>query len=219
MIDVDKIVTISLKENHARQNQTQKELEKLQLKTDFFFAQRDEGHEERGCFHSHSRVCKQALDEHCRSILVFEDDVKILPFQQKQIEQINTFIEKKSSHFDLLYLGLIIGKMWFCGYRSIVRSKGSGAHAYILSQRGMETLAHYEYDGQPIDKIMKHHLKCYSVFPIIAEQHPVTLFKSDIACSRFTDEIKDELFWKNNYRKQKWLLWKYFYKSLGSLLT
>lgn len=213
MIQVDKILTISLKENHARQKLTQAELAKLNVKTDFFLVDRDKGYEERGCFNSHLEACKQALKENCNTLLVFEDDVKILDFKQYQIDAINQFIKQQANHFDILYLGLIIGKMWFCGHTAIVRAKGAGAHAYILSRRGMEKLAAYQYQNTPIDKIMKNEFKCYSVYPIIAEQYPETVIASDITPSRKGD-IKDENFWKRNYQKQKYLPWKNLHKTV-----
>ena len=90
MINVDRIITISLKEKHERRASTEKELSKLGIQTNFFIAERDQGHEERGCFNSHLQVCKEALqDISCQSLLVFEDDVKIRAFTQKHIHQMN----------------------------------------------------------------------------------------------------------------------------------
>lgn len=214
MIQVDRVVTISLAENQSRRETTQSELNKLQLKTDFFLAARDKGHEERGCFNSHLTVCREALYSGCQSVLILEDDVKILSFSKAQIKRINYFITHHAKEFDVLYLGLIIGKMWFCWQRSIVRAKGSGAHAYILSRRGMEKLFAYEYAGVPFDKVLKHDFKCYSVYPIIADQFPETTIASDISPSRNSMELKDEAFWRDNYRKQKSLPWLNLHKTI-----
>lgn len=219
MIQVDKIITISLKENYDRQKLAQTEIAKLNLKTEFFFAERDKGHEERGCFHSHISVCQQALANNDKTLLVFEDDVRILSYHQTQINRINDFIQSKANHFDILYLGLIIGKMWFCGYPSLVRAKGAGAHAYILSQRGIKKLATYKYEGIPIDKIMKNEFKCYSIYPIIAEQYPETLITSTITPTRIDNETKDEIFWQKNYQKQKTLPWKNLHKAVIEILS
>ena len=214
MIKVDKVVTISLAENQARRESTQSELDKLKLKTDFLLAKRDKGHEKRGCFNSHLQVCREALFSGCQSVLVFEDDVKILPFSQTQIDRINRFISQQANEFDVLYLGLIIGKMWFCWFRSIVRAKGAGAHAYILSRKGMEKLFSYEYNGLPFDKVLTHDFKCFSVYPIIAEQHPETRVISDISPRRKSVGVKDETFWQENFRRQKWLPWQNLHKTI-----
>jgi len=218
MIDVDKIVTISLRENEERRKLTKSELLKLNLKTEFFIADRDPENGERGCFNSHLQVCQQALADQCQSVLVFEDDVKILPFTAKQITAINQFIKDQDKiNFDVLYLGLIIGEMWFCGRRSIVRAKGATTHAYILSKQGLKKLSNYLFSGKPIDKIFKHDFKCYSVYPIIAEQFSENIVSSDLTPFRQFSEIKDEKFWQNNYRKQKWLPWKNLHKIFTSL--
>lgn len=214
MINVDRIVTISLKENHTRRTLAQTELSKLNLKTDFFLAERDSGHEERGCFNSHRQVCKQALDDGCQTLLIFEDDIKVLPYQQKQIDRVNRFLRENKKPFDILYLGLIIGKMWFCGMKSIVRAKGAGLHAYIISKQGMEKIITYQYQGIPIDKVIKRDFKCYSIYPIIAEQHPEGMLISDISASRKNHKPTDAEFWRENYLKQKWILWKNLHKML-----
>lgn len=212
MINADRIVTISLEENHARRASTEAELAKLSLHTDFHLAQRDRGHEERGCFNSHLAVCKEALQAGCQSLIVFEDDVRILAFTGRQITAVNQFIRENS--FEVLYLGLIISKMWFCWRKAIVRAKGSGAHAYVLSRQGMEKLAAYEYRGIPIDKVFKHDFTCHSVYPIIAEQHAESTLSSDISPWRNTVGRKNHDFWSNNFRRQKWLPWKNLHKTL-----
>lgn len=214
MLNVEKIVTISLNKNQARREQTQKELAALSLETEFHLVDRDIESAVRGCFNSHVEVAKQALAENRQNVLVFEDDVKTLPFTQQQIEDINQFLADKSIDFDLLYLGLIIDKMWYCGKRSIVRAKGSGAHAYILSRKGIEKLAGYTFQKKPIDKVLKHDFKCYSVYPMIAEQYPETVVASDISPFRYNICTKDEKYWRRNYAKQKWLLWKNLHKTL-----
>lgn len=220
MIKVDKIVTVSLKERQERRQLTESELAKLNLKTEFFLADRDRENGDRGCFDSHLKVCQQAFADQCNSVLVFEDDVKILPFTVKQIAAINHMIEQQDKiKFDVLYLGLIIGKMWFSRYSSIVRAKGTGGHAYILSKQGIEKLSRYSFDGKPIDKIFKHDFKCYSVYPIIAEQFSETLVPSDLTPFRLDMKgVKDEKFWKKNRLKQKWLLWKNLHKGLVEIL-
>ena len=209
LIHLPNVITISLKENVDRQQSAVNELAKLGLKTTFLLVDRDRGHEERGCFNSHIAAVKQAMqDENCDYALICEDDVKILPFNQRQIKQINQFLKKRSNRFDILYLGLIIGKMWWCGMRHIVGTRGAGAHAYIISRTGMQKLVQYEYTGIPFDKVLKYDFKCYSVFPIIAEQFPDEVHPSAIDNARNYQDVKDQKFWEKNYQKQKWILWQ-----------
>ena len=224
MIEVDKIVTISLTADIERQEQTKKELEKLQLKTDFFLTERDIENRERGCFQSHVHVARNALHTNIKSLLVFEDDVKILPFTQKQIGAINHFLKTNKTKFDALYLGLIVGKMWISGNfftvrYPIVRAKGAGSQAYILSREGMEKLSRYEYTGTAIDKLIKHDFKCYSIYPIIANQYSKYQSPSKTYSQALLDErIADDLFWKNNLKKQKGMLCKNLHKTLSEMI-
>ncbi len=218
MLAVDKIVTISLKDNYQRRLLAEVELEKLQLETIYCLIDRDYGHEERGCFNSHIEVCRQALAENLDLILVCEDDVRIRHFHPKQINRINEFVKKNQHKFDIFYLGLIIGKMWFTRYPSIVGTKGAGLHAYILSRRGMKKMALYQYVGTPIDKVVKHDFKCYSIYPIIADQFPETIVGSDISLVRSGISIKTEEFWRKNFTKQKWILLKNLHKSIKEFL-
>src|SRR3990167_1570787 len=213
MINVEKIIAISLKSDLARQAQTEIELSKLKLKTDFFLVDRDPENRERGCFNSHVEVAKMALSNHDENILICEDDVHILSFTQKQIEAINHFLKKNQS-FDVLYLGLIIDKMWLCSQYPIVRAKGAGLHAYILSRRGIEKMAASRYNGTPIDKIVKHDFKGYSIYPIIADQYPKHIAKSENYSQTIINEgEQDVIFWQTNLKKQKWILFKYWYKA------
>lgn len=214
MINVDKVITISLNESHQRRLSTQKELAKIGLNTHFHIVERSHGDEERGCFNAHLAVCKKGLAENCHSLLVCEDDVKLLPYTMQQIDRINWFIDRRAKQFDLLYLGLSISKMWYCGLKSIVRAKGAAAHAYILSRKGMEKLGCTSYTGTPIDKLFKHDFKCYSVYPIIAEQFTNDIFTSSIAAQRNTVGNNNKAHWEKNYRKQKWQLWKNLLKTL-----
>jgi hypothetical protein len=78
----------------------------------------------------------------------------------------------------------------------------------------MEKLFAYEYAGVPFDKVLKHDFKCYSVYPIIADQFPETTIASDISPSRNSMELKDEAFWRDNYRKQKSLPWLNLHKTI-----
>ncbi len=213
MINVDKIVTISLKTDVARQQQTARELATLQLTTEFFLAEKDVSDRARGCFHSHVQVAKNALaDEKCQSVLIFEDDVKILSYTPRQINAINYFL-KNNKKFDVLYLGFIISKMWWSRWYPVVRAVGAGCHAYILPRRGMEKLASYTFTGVPVDKIVKHDFLCYSIYPIIANQYPKHVAKSASYSQTLLDEGEsDQIFWENNLKKQKGILWKNFYR-------
>jgi len=219
MLVVDKTIVISLKEQELRRQQTKIQLAKLGIKPNFLIVDRDVGHEERGCFNSHLLACKQVFTENLNHILICEDDVLIRAFQPEQLEKINLFIDKKRHQFDVLYLGLIISKMWFTLYPSIVGTKGAGLHAYILSRRGAEKLANYQYEGTPIDKVIKHDFKCYSIYPIIAEQYAETFMPSAITPTRCHAPIKSEAFWQQNYAKQKWLPWKNLHKSFMEIFT
>lgn len=219
MINVEKIVTISLMNREDRRIIVKKELSKLNLQTEFFLTEPDKENRERGCFDSHVAVARHALREGCQSILIFEDDIKILPFSQNQMDAINQFISKPA-RFDLLYLGLILGKIWYCGTKSIVRARGACLHGYLLSKSGMEKMANYQFTGLAIDEVVKQDLKCYSVYPMIAEQYPETVMPSAITSfrnQRKNRRLKDDQFWKKNYINQKRRLWGNFHRTIKDL--
>lgn len=221
MLNVDKIVTISLRENKIRQQSALHEINKLNLNTEFLLVDRDVENGERGCFNSHVTACKNALEENCQNILIFEDDIKIRPFKSKQINAINHFI-KNHQDFDLLFLGFIVKDMWYCGEgSSIVRAIGCGSHGYILSRQGMEKIARYQYTGVAIDELIKLDLKCYSVFPIIADQYSESVLKSDLTFYRKLirqhDEVKNDYFWRKNYFKQWPVLLLNWQKTVNEL--
>jgi glycosyl transferase, family 25 len=219
MLCVDQVITISLVHRSDRRDSINKELAALLLKTDFYLAHPDKENRERGCFNSHLTVCKNALALGLENVLVLEDDAKINHVTPAQITRINHFIKQHADQFDILYLGLIIGDMWFTRYPSIARARGAGAHAYILSKRGMQKLSTYTYQGIPIDKVMKREFKCYSVYPMIAEQYPETQVLSDISCDRANAPLKNELFWQTNRRKQRYLPWMNLHKFVVELFS
>jgi len=65
------------------------------------------------------------------------------------------------------------------------------------------------YTGVPFDKLLKYDFKCYSVFPMIAEQFPNAIHPSAIESARKNQVVKyDEQFWEQNYKKQRWILWQ-----------
>ncbi len=222
MINVDSIFTISLHDQEERRKVARQEISKLHLETQWFLAERDStGNAEQGCFNSHVAVAKLALQNNARTLLVFEDDVKILPFSQQQLLDLNRFLKNNYKNFDLIYLGFILGKMWYCGKRSIVRAKGVALHAYILSTTGIEKMANYEYNGVPIDEVIKKTMKCYSVYPMIAAQQSETTAGSAISGVRNRAKIhriKDERYWQNNFNKQKKRLWENIHLALWEFI-
>jgi GR25 family glycosyltransferase involved in LPS biosynthesis len=222
MITVNKTFTISLRDQEKRRALAQHEIKKLHTETDWFLADPDSASNSiKGCFASHVSVAKLALQNKVESIMVFEDDVKILPYTKQQIDAINQFINKKTKHFDLLYLGFILGKMWYCGKHSIVRAQGPGLHAYILSPTGIQKMANYHYNNQPIDEVVKNSMKCYSVYPIIAEQQSEAIIGSAISPVRNhikRHHVKDEQFWKHNFDKQKRRLWGNIHLSIWEFI-
>lgn len=206
-IQVDKVFTISLIDQEERREITKKEINKLGLEPNWFLTEREaSGNPEKGCFDSHVSIANLALKNNYNHILVFEDDVKILAYSEKQLIAINHFIQNHINDFDLLYLGFILGKIWYCGKKNIVRAKGVTSHAYILSPSGIKKMANFHYQGNPIDEIMKENMKCYSVYPLIAAQQSETLFKSSISEERNKKNrhaVKDDGYWEKNFKKQK----------------
>lgn len=74
-----KIVCITLEDQVQRQESTRKLLTSLGIPFEFYYVKRHPRGGRVGCFDSHVRVIRQALQEGHPNILIFEDDVRTTP--------------------------------------------------------------------------------------------------------------------------------------------
>ncbi|MDF0729807.1 glycosyltransferase family 25 protein [Pseudomonas entomophila] len=212
---IDGVFCISLKERSDRRELLLKEFEGSGLDIEFLLVERDSQGPECGCFTSHVECARLALERGYRRVLILEDDATLVTFNPSQVQQINTFLDRRDP--ELFYLGANLGKVWLTWNRGIARVRTKGAHAYILSVRGCQRmLEHAPYQGIAIDKVMSRQFKAYMAFPMISQQQPEAMASSDIRHARSTDgTFPDEVFWRKNWRKQ----YSQVLKNLGKTVT
>ncbi len=201
-LEIDGIFCISLEERADRRELLTQEFDGSGLNIEFMIVQRDSENPERGCFDSHMKCARLALERNYRRVLILEDDATLVSFNPKQVQQINAFMDKQSP--ELFYLGANLGKVWLTWSMGIARVRAKATHAYILSSRGcQELLKHAPYTGTAIDKVLSKYFKAYMAFPMLSQQQPEEIAPSNVLAARSTDgTFPDAAFWRANWRKQ-----------------
>ena len=208
---VDKSFCVNIKERQDKHLKAKEELCNVKPSVEFFHVDRDNEDPQRGCFSSHQMLARAGIENGWKNILIFEDDIQFYkPLTDSIVKKVNKFI--RVAEFDILFLGLSLGRIWLSKYPGFTRCRGSCTHAYILSQQGMEKLARVEYAREHIgiDTWYKKQLKGYSLFPMIARQRSHEEGESDISEASCSDE-----FWDKNYRRQYWSILANLHRSLG----
>lgn len=98
---VDGVLCISLKDRQDRRDLITKEFEDSGVTIEFMLVEPDKANPERGCFESHLKCAKVAVERGYRNVLILEDDATLLPFPLKKIGQINKFLINENP--ELLY--------------------------------------------------------------------------------------------------------------------
>jgi glycosyl transferase family 25 len=201
-LQIDGVFCISLKERSDRRELLQREFAASGLDIEFMLVDRDQYSPERGCFDSHMKCARAALDRGYRRILILEDDATLLTFDPIQVEQINKFFQRRDP--ELFYLGANLGKVWLTWTRGIARVRARGTHAYILSARGCERLLEEApFNNVAIDRVLSKRFKAYMAFPMLSQQQPEEIASSDIIAVRCLDgKYPDAAYWRDNWRRQ-----------------
>ncbi|MDR6713341.1 glycosyl transferase family 25 [Pseudomonas hunanensis] len=199
---IDGVFCISLKERNDRRELLRREFAGSGLEIEFILVERDNESPERGCFDSHMKCARTAVERGYRRVLILEDDATLLAFEQIQVEQINRFLEHSDP--ELFYLGANLGKVWLTWRRGIARVRARGTHAYIVSNRGCRRLLQQStYSGTAIDRILSERFRAYMAFPMLSQQQPEEVSSSDILRARSSDgTAADAAFWRDNWRRQ-----------------
>lgn len=213
-LDVDGVFCISLREREDRRALLTQEFHGSGLAIEFLIVERDQQSPERGCFDSHMKCARLALERGYRRVLVLEDDATLVSFGIQQVSQINAFLNKQSP--ELFYLGANLGRVWLTWYRGVARVRTKGTHAYILSSEGCRhLLSHAPYSGTAIDKVFSKKFRAYMAFPMLSQQQPEEIAPSDVLAARSLDgTFPDAEFWANNWRKQYTQVFQNFGKTL-----
>lgn len=202
LLEIDGVFCISLHERQDRRELLLQEFAGSGLNIEFMQVQRDSHNPERGCFDSHIKCARTALERQWQRVLILEDDATLVTFQPTQVQQINAFLSSRDP--ELFYLGANLGRVWLTWNRGIARVRTKGTHAYILSSQGCQRLLeHAPYDGIAIDKVFSKHFKAYMSFPMLSQQQPEEVAPSDVLAARSADgTFPDAAFWAANWRKQ-----------------
>ena len=129
---------------------------------------------QRGCYESHQEVMRQALDEHCDTAVIFEDDA----IKSSEIYNHNKYIESSirtliTNDVDIIYLGCFpdIWKHYHNHFdHSLYTVKATQTHAYIVHKRFMRNFILQPYDGIPIDEYYLNNARCLAWLPGLYEQ-------------------------------------------------
>ncbi|WP_219094707.1 glycosyltransferase family 25 protein [Pseudomonas sp. UMAB-40] len=200
-LKIDGVFCISLQKRTDRRVLLNREFEGSGLTIEFVIVDRDDENPERGCFESHVRCAKLALQRNYRRVLILEDDATLVSFNQSQVKQMNAFMNLREP--ELLYLGANLGKVWLTWKRGIARVRAKGTHAYILSNRGCRhLLGHAPYAGIAIDNVYSKNFKGYMAFPMLSQQQPGEVFSSDVQDQSGARMSPSAAYWRENWRKQ-----------------
>lgn len=211
VLSVDKSFCINIRKRQDKYLKARKELNNIQPSVEFFHIDRDDKDPQRGCFSSHQALARLGIQNSWTRILIFEDDVQFYrPVTSRIVRKINKFIQ--AAEFDILYLGLMLDRIWLSKYPGFVHCQGFCTHAYILSGSGMEKLAgvRYENEKMGVDTWYQKQLKGYCLFPMVARQRSHNVGESDISNLSCTDA-----FWIKNYRYQYRSIFSNLHRSLG----
>lgn len=204
-LDVDAVLCISLVDREDRRRVLLEQFAPLGLPVEFVLVERDGEDPERGCYHSHQRCARLALERGCRRVLVLEDDATLERLDPRQVAHINRFLRLRRPQ--LFYLGGILGRMWRIPYPGVVRCRLSCAHAYVLSAAGCRRLLALDYAGDPVDSVLAQRFKAYGAYPMLCQQQPECRVGSDLARHRSQRlagdaAVKDAEFWRRNLERQ-----------------
>jgi hypothetical protein len=101
-----------------------------------------------GVWRSHHELAKVAKKLNLKNVVIFEDDVRFLPQQAtvENVKQIGLDLKRLPNQWELMYLGHVP----FWGYPvttdlRLFRVGSQMAHAYILSESGINKLAQRDY--------------------------------------------------------------------------
>lgn len=210
---VDGALCISLVERGDRRTLLREQFARMHLEVEFLLVERDVQDPQRGCFHSHQRCARLLLERGWQRALVLEDDVLFYDVGVQQVKQINAYLRRGNP--PVFYLGLILGKLWPTWRRGVVGCRAQGTHAYVLNREAAGIVVAEDYHGQGIDTFLKRRLPGRAAYPMLCQQQPESVGKSDLDSGRWPGFVKDEAFWQRNRDKQ----YREWWQSLFLLLT
>lgn len=124
-------------------------------------------HRELGCLKAHLQCVQDAIENNHENILIMEDDVSFLPFNNGILKEIVNFLRTDHT-WDLFYLGGYVNYPAKFVRKNIFKSHIYCAHAYIVNRR---IFTHIMSATPPIDNwYAKGDLTTYGIYPLYAIQ-------------------------------------------------
>lgn len=158
----------------------------------FYRTHKDEQNGRRGCWNSHKYIHSLANSRNQNTIIVFEDDAKLVCNIQRSISRIHNIINK--DNWSILYLGCT--PLFSFPIRVGVNYvKAHGLHAAIHNTNGefSKTLQRSQFDGTPVD-CLTFKFKCYAIYPSIFD---VYINDSDTDDNHDGPNALQVMYWKN----------------------
>lgn len=168
MWEFDSIFCINLYERDDRMEECLKVFEKLKIPGKIKrFHRNVDG--KKGCYESHLSIIREAYDQGCQNVLIFEDDIIPSPsYDDKYIKKAIEFI-KNNRDWDIFYLGHQ-PDVFFSGAEviedNIMKCSSTLTHAYVLSRKFMKKMITRVYDDQAIDKVYLKNENSYAIYPM-----------------------------------------------------
>jgi glycosyl transferase family 25 len=150
----DKIYCINLKEREDRYSSSLAEFKKYSIPVEYYRVNRNKINPDLGCFNSHTRICKEALNKGYNNIIIFEDDIEATKHLNKEaIEKIVSFLKK--AEWSIFYLGCFPWSFFSdtkkTSFNSIFKCKAFGAHAYAINKEYISYIAGLKWEGKSYD--------------------------------------------------------------------
>lgn len=151
----DKIYCINLTERKDRYENCLKIFNKYKIPVTFFFAEREKNGD-RGCFHSHVKVCQDAKKNNYKRIIIFEDDV--IDTDETSFIKIKYCINiLKKINWNIFYFGCFpdIRKTTYrTEFTNIYKVKAYGAHAYALNKNYINKISKLKWKNISYDSYL-----------------------------------------------------------------
>lgn len=208
----DKIVCICLNSRQDLYNQSSAVFQKYHIPAQYYMVDKHPKGGKAGCFQSHIEVIRQAYDEGCQNVLIFESDVyptyRLTPENLKHCQD---FIQSDTP-WDLFYLGGWCGVFneWeYYFYPTfkhhnewIIKGKFAQTHAYLVNRSFMEKVCNLKYHTYQYDSMLMYHPnETYGFQPSLFHQkNPVTDVQLlSIIGGRYDNIIGEMLYYYSRY--------------------
>lgn len=176
----DDIRCINLTSRSDRYKQSKKIFDKYNIPTRYYFTEKHPKGGQHGCFESHINIIKEAYNNGCENVLIFEDDIYPTDFINRENLAVSIDFMKQNK-WDLFYLGALPDIRSTLSQKvsnKIYKLHGICTHAYVVNRSGMKKLKDLKFTGVPIDYYYINNIeRSYALYPTMFLQG---LSKSDI---------------------------------------